>query len=62
MDFINRNKMVDACIWDQEIEVPEDVISFVDNNVFASKRFELLYTSFGQVYRPDISTSHTNVR
>lgn len=54
--------MVDACIWDQEIEVPEDVISFVDNNVFTSKRFELLSTSFGQVCRPDISTSHTNVR
>jgi hypothetical protein len=51
--------MVDACIWDQEIEVPEDVISFVDNNVFASKRFELLS---GHVHRPDISTSHTNAR
>jgi hypothetical protein len=54
--------MVDECIWDQEIEVLEDVISFVDNNVFGSKRFGLLSTSFGQVYRPDIFTSHTNAR
>jgi hypothetical protein len=29
--------MVDASIWDKEIEVPEDVISFVDSNVIASK-------------------------
>jgi hypothetical protein len=31
--------MADASIWDQAIEVPEDVISFVDNQVFASKQF-----------------------
>ena len=34
---LTKHKMVDAAIWDQEIAVPEDVISFVDNNVFASK-------------------------
>lgn len=29
--------MVDVSIWDQEIAVPEDVISFIDNHVIASK-------------------------
>jgi hypothetical protein len=34
--------MVDASIWDEEIEVSEDVISFVDNHVFASEQFGFL--------------------
>jgi hypothetical protein len=29
--------MVDASVWDREIGVPEDVISFVDSNVIESK-------------------------
>jgi protein-ribulosamine 3-kinase len=34
--------MVDRSIWDEEVAVPEDVVSFVDDNVLKRKTFTLL--------------------